>query len=95
MSFKIIAPATLIAAALVFGTTGASEAKGKKKEAAPQQSFLCMTLPAQAVCGTRGGAKFDYANACYAVQDGAKVSRNGACKAAKKASKKKAAKKKG
>jgi hypothetical protein len=35
------------------------------------------------VCGTRGGMKFTYANACYAQRDGAKVAGKGACKAAK------------
>jgi hypothetical protein len=94
MTFKIIAPSTLIAVALVFGTTGASEAKGKKKEAAPQQTAFCMTAVPAPVCATRGGAKFDYANSCYAVTDGAKVSRAGACKAAKKKMEKKASKKK-
>ena len=96
MSFKTIAPATLIAAALMFGTIGPSDAKGKK-EAAPQQTALCMTAPAAAVCATRGTMKFTYANACYAMQDGAKVSRAGACKAgkvAKKSSGKKKAMKK-
>jgi hypothetical protein len=92
MSFKIIVPASLIAAALVFGATGTSEAKGKKKEAAPPQTAFCMTAPPAPVCGVRGGMKFDYANSCYAVTDGAKVSRAGACKAAKKG--KKAKKKK-
>jgi hypothetical protein len=89
MNFKIIVPASLVAAALVFGTTGSSEAKGKKKEAAPQQTAFCMTAPPAPVCGVRGGQKFDYANSCYAVVDGAKVSRAGGCKAAKKAKKKK------
>lgn len=90
MSFKTIAPATVIAAALVFGTIGASDAKGKKA-AEPQQTALCMTAPAKQVCGTRGGTKFKYANSCYALQDGAKV---GSCKAGKKMSMKKASKKK-
>jgi hypothetical protein len=94
MSFKTIAPATLVAVALVFGATGASDAKGKKKEAAPQQTAFCMTAVAAPVCATRGGAKFTYANSCYAVTDGAKASRAGACKAAKKTAKKKTAKKK-
>ena len=85
MNFKIIAPATVIAAALVFGTIGTSNA------AEPQQTALCMTAPAKQVCGTRGGLKFKYANACYALQDGAKV---GACKAGKKTAAKKSSKKK-
>ena len=90
MNFKVIVPASLIAVALVFGTTGTSEAKGKKA-AAPQQTAFCMTAPPAPVCGVRGGMKFTYANSCYAVVDGAKVSRAGACKAAKagKKSKKK------
>ena len=50
------------------------------------------------VCGTKGGMKFTYNNACFAEKDGAKSIKAGACatkgKAAKKAGKK-AAKKKG
>ena len=95
MNFKTIVPATLVAAALVFGTIGTSDAKAKKKEAAPQQTALCMTAMDAPVCGTRGGMKFTYANSCYAMQDGAKMSGAGACKAGKKKmSMKKASKKK-
>ena len=89
MSFKTIVPASLIAAALVFGMTGASDAKGKKKAAAPQQTAFCMTAVPAPVCGVRGGQKFTYANSCYAVTDGAKVSRAGACKAGKASKKSK------
>ena len=91
MNFKTIAPAALIAAALLFGTAGTSDAKGKKA-AEPQQTAFCMTAIDKPVCGTRSGAKFTYANSCYAVTDGAKVA---ACKAGKKKSAmKKASKKK-
>lgn len=82
MTTRIIAAVTLTAA-LVLGTIGASEAKGKK-EAAPQQRAFCMTAQGGQVCGTRGGMKFTYANACYALQDGAKVSRSRACGGKKK-----------
>jgi hypothetical protein len=72
----------LIAAVCILGTTGASEAKGKKA-AAPERKALCMTELGGPVCGTRGGMKFTYANSCYAMQDGAKVSGNRACRGKK------------
>ena len=93
MNYRTILPVALVAAAFLVGTVGASDAKAKK-EAAPQQTALCMTVMESPVCGTRGGAKFTYANSCYAMQDGAKVSRAGACSAGKKMSAKKAPKKK-
>jgi hypothetical protein len=39
--------------------------------------------PPGSVCGTKGGMKFTYFNACYASKDGAKVSSQGDCKPAK------------
>ena len=77
-----------------------SEAATKKKAAAkpavPYQS--CLLMPETKVCGTKGGLKFTYANACYASRDGAKVVSQKACPAPKakkaKKAKKKAAKKK-
>jgi hypothetical protein len=88
------------AGALVLGTAGSSEAKGKKKKMAappPQQTAICFGMGTP-VCAERGGKKFTYANACWAVREGAKVVSDKACpapKAAKaKKGKKKAAKKK-
>ena len=90
----------MTAAAFVIGSAVPSDAKAKKKkaEAAPAKQASCMFTPPKAVCGTKGGMKFTYLNACYAANDGAKVVSDKACpaKAAKKAGKKggkKAAKK--
>jgi len=97
MTFKKLGLVTLTAAAavlFVLGTTGASDAKGKKK-AAPKTSPWCMSEPAP-VCGVRGGQRFTYTNACYAGNDGATVVGKGACKKGggkKMAAKKPAAKK--
>lgn len=80
MTFKKLGLVTLTAAAaalFVLGTTGASDAKGKK--AAPKTSPICMT-DGPAVCGSRGGQRFTYANSCYAGNDGAVVVGKGACK---------------
>ena len=90
------------AGALVLGTAGIAEAKGKKKAAAPpppRPSPICLGTAYMPVCATRGGMKYTYANSCFAGNDGARVVSDKACPApkAKKASKKgskKAAKKK-
>lgn len=83
---------TVATAAFVLGTAGTSEAAKKKKAAAkPVMSPAC-TLMSAPVCGTKGGKKFTYTNACFAGNDGAVVSSNKACpapKAAKKGGKKK------
>jgi hypothetical protein len=90
---------TLATAAFVLGTAGTSEAAKKKAAAKPVMSPSCQLVSAP-VCGTRGGKKFTYTNACFAGNDGAVVNSNKACpapKAAKKGgkkSKKKMAKKK-
>ena len=87
------------AAAFVIGSAVPSDAKAKKKaEAAPAPMASCFLAPSKAVCATKGGMKFTYANSCYAARDGAKVVSGKACpaKAAAKPGKKgakKAAKK--
>ena len=60
--------------------------------APPPQPGPCFEIAAP-VCGVKGGMKFNYANACFAAQDGAKVVSQGACPKAKahKKAKKKAA----
>ena len=95
-----VAVAAMTVAFALASATPSEAAKKKKKEAAkpavPYQS--CLLMPETKVCGTKGGLKFTYANACYASRDGAKVVSQKACPApkAKKAPKtaKKAAKKK-
>jgi hypothetical protein len=84
---------TVATAAFVLGTAGTSEA-AKKKAAKPVMSPMCSLAPAP-VCGTRGGKKFTYTNACFAGNDGAMVTSSKACpapKAAKKGGKKKSKK---
>jgi hypothetical protein len=88
--------AAVAAVALVIGSTGSSEAKGKAKDAAVSKGGVCWG--GAPVCATRGNMKFTYRSACYAVNDGAKVVSDKACPApkaakAKKAKAKKAAKK--
>ena len=96
MKLKNIGYAVLVtaaAAAFVLGTAGTSEA-AKKKAAKPVMSPAC-TLQHAPVCGSRGGKKFTYTNACFAGNDGAVVTSGKACppaKAAKKGGKKKAKK---
>ena len=85
MTYKSIASATILATALVLASSAGGFAATKKKKAeaaAPTSTAFCMGGGGQ-VCGTRGGMKFTYANACYAERDGAKVSGQGACKAGK------------
>ncbi len=80
MTFKkvgLVALTVSAAALFVLGTTGASDAKGKKKS--PEMSPVCMT-DGPAVCGSRGGQRFTYANSCYAGNDGAMVVGKGVCK---------------
>ena len=102
MKLKNIGYAAFIAAAaaaFVIGSGGPSEAKAKKAAAAPPHLGPCFGV-ATPVCAVRGGMKFTYANACFAVQDSAKVVSQGACAKAKpqkkakphKKAKKKAAK---
>lgn len=96
--------ATVVAAAamaFVLGSAATGEAKSKKKmQAAPPPQPTCMFTAASPVCGEKGGVKFNYKNACYAANDGAKLIKSGACPAKKammhgmKKSKKKAMKKK-
>ena len=89
---------TIAATAFVLGTTGSSEAAKKKAAAAPPPPPGPCFVAEKPVCATRGGMKYTYSSACFAVKDGAKVVSDKACpaKAAKKAKKgggKKAAKK--
>lgn len=81
--------------ALVIGSAIPSEAKAKKKAAAaPAPTPIFCFGQYKPVCAVKGGMKFTYANACYAVKDGAKVSKPGECKPAKAKKAKKAMKKK-
>ncbi len=94
MNLKTIAYVALISAAsaaFVIGSGGPSQAKAKKM-APPPHPGPCFEIAAP-VCGVKGGMKFNYANACFAAQDGAKVVSQGACPKAKahKKAKKKAA----
>jgi hypothetical protein len=74
---------TVAAAALVLGTAGSSEAKGKKAGPKAVSSPSCMFTPAAPVCGAKGKMKFTYRNACWAGNDGAIVKSHKACKPAK------------
>ena len=98
MKLKNIGYAVAVAATaamFVLGSAVPSEAAKKKKAAAkPVFSPACSIMSAP-VCGTRGGKKFTYTNACFAGNDGAVVSSGKACpapKAAKKGGGKKKAK---
>ena len=86
MMLRKIGYATVIAvsaAAFVLGSAATGEAKAKMKMEAAPMPPACQLAPAQPVCGARGGMKFNYANACYAQRDGAKVVSAGACPAKK------------
>jgi hypothetical protein len=74
---------TAAAAALVLGTAGSSEAKGKKAAAKAQTSPSCMFSAPAPVCATKGKTNFTYRNACWAGNDGAVVKSQKACKPAK------------
>lgn len=80
---KIAAHAAMaaLAAAFVLGTTGLSEAAKKKKAApkAPAAKEWCKWDYAP-VCGTVGGKKQTFGNACFAKEAGAKKIKKGACK---------------
>ncbi len=88
MKLRNIVYAVVIAAAagaLVLATTGSGEAKGKKKMAvAPTPTPVCL-VPYAAVCATKGGNKYTYANSCLAGNDGATVVSDKACPAPKAA----------
>ena len=62
----------MTAAAFVIGSAVPSDARAKKKkaEAAPPPP-VCFIATGSAVCATKGGMKFTYANSCYAAKDGA------------------------
>jgi len=103
MKLKNIGYVAIVAATAVMFVLGSAvpseAAKKKKAAAAAPPPATCWGVPDKAVCATKGGLKFTYANACYAAKDGAKVVSNKACptkkaKAAKKGGKKKAKKSK-
>jgi hypothetical protein len=79
---KFAAPAAVAAltAVFVFGSTGIGEAKKAAKPAKdPAASFIC-PMEWVPVCGTVGGKKQTFGNACVAKQAGAKNVKKGACK---------------
>jgi len=93
MTIRKLAYTVLVGAAavaFVIGSAVPSEAAKKKKAAAATppapQTPTCLVTPPGNVCATRGGMKFTYFNACYAMKDGATNAKPGACKAAKSAS---------
>ena len=100
MKIKNLAYATFVTAAaiaLVIGSAVPSEA-AKKKKAAPapaatSQPVSCFVTAPGSVCATKGGQKFTYFNACYAMKDQATAAKPGACKEAKVAVGKKKKKK--
>jgi hypothetical protein len=91
MKIKNIAYAVVVAATaamFVIASAVPSEAAKKKrakKVAAPQPS-ICFNVH-KPVCAVKGNMRFTYANSCYAVNDGAKVVSQKACKAPGKAKK--------
>lgn len=97
MKFKHIGYAAFIvatAAAIAIGSATPSQAKSKKKMAAPPpQPVICFNMGAP-VCATKAGAKYTFANACWAAREGAKVIANKACPAPKAMKAKKAGGKK-
>jgi len=95
MQLKHIAYTLLIAGTAAVVATSPSFAAKKKMEKsyADQATPMCLQ-PQKAVCGSKGGQKYTYASACFAIKDGAKVLGDGACKTAKKMSHKKMSMKK-
>jgi hypothetical protein len=84
MNRKIFGLAVVAAVAgFVIGTAGSSEAKGKKKMAAPEPTPIICTWLYEPVCAVKGGRRQTFSNACWAAKDGAKVVSQGACKPAK------------
>ena len=93
MQLKTIAYTLLIAGtAAVVATSPSFAAKKKAKSYTEDATPVCLQ-PQKAVCGVRGGQKFTYASACFALKDGASIVGDGACAPAKKMSMKKPAKK--
>jgi hypothetical protein len=88
-NFGYVAIAALVAVAFAIGSAVPSEAKDKKKVAAPQPQPACW-FSDKKVCAVKAGKKVTYQNACYAGNDGAKLVSDKACpeKAAKKGGKK-------
>jgi hypothetical protein len=84
MKLKTIVYAAFIAAAAAafsIGSSGPSEAKGKKMVPPPHPG-PCFEIYAP-VCGAKGGMKFTYANTCFAGKDGATIVSQGVCPAKK------------
>jgi hypothetical protein len=84
MKLRSLTSAAIIAAvagAVVVVSAGVSEAKAKKKEAAPQAPppVFCPMIYAP-VCAVKGDIRQTYANACFARKDGAKIVSEGPCK---------------
>lgn len=98
MTIRNLAYTALVGAAavaFVIGSAVPSEAAKKKKAAAEPpapQAPSCFLTPPGSVCATKGGMKFTYFNACYAMKDGATKAKPGDCKAAKGGGKKKSKK---
>ena len=96
MQLKTIAYALLIAGTATVVAVGTASpsfaAKKKAKVAAEEPTPLCFQAQ-KAVCAARGGQKFTYASACFAMKDGATIVGDGACGAKKKMSMKKHGKK--
>ena len=94
MQLKHIAYTLLIAGtAAVVAASPSFAAKKKAKSYAEDATAVCLQ-PQKAVCGAKGGQKYTYASACFALKDGAKIVGDGACKVAKKKSHKKMSMKK-
>ena len=88
MQLRTIAYTLLIAGtAAAVATSPSFAAKKKAKSYADDATPLCLQ-PQKAVCGMKGTQKFTYANACFAMKDGAKIVSDSACPGAKKMKKK-------
>ena len=76
--------AAVVAAALVIGWSGASQAKGKKAAAPPPPTPIwCMFNVQEPVCAKGAAGTMTYANFCFAQKEGATIIAKGACKPAK------------
>ena len=76
MKIRILVYAAVIAAA-AFGLGSATTAFAKKKTMVTPEPFPCWDYAP--VCGSKGGLRFTYANACSARRDGAKLVSHRAC----------------
>jgi len=80
---KIVYTLLIAGTAAVVATSPSFAAKKKAKSYAEDATPMCLQ-PHKAVCGVRGGQKFTYASACFAMKDGAKVIADHACTVVKK-----------